>query len=54
MQLERAWAGVDAGKEHHHVVVVDFEGRKLLSRRVSVFQRVGSIPTAKCHSAGRG
>ena len=35
MQVERARAGVDAGKEHHHVVVVDFEGRKLLSRRVA-------------------
>lgn len=35
MQVERAWAGIDAGKEHHHVVVVDVEGRKLLSRRVA-------------------
>lgn len=35
MQLERAWAGIDAGKEHHPVVVLDFEGRKLLSRRVA-------------------
>ena len=29
------WAGVDAGKEHHHCVVIDAEGRKLLSRRVA-------------------
>ena len=33
-QLEQAWAGIDAGKEHHHVVVIDSEGRRLLSRRV--------------------
>jgi len=35
MQLERAWAGIDAGKGHHHVVLVDAEGRRLLSRRVA-------------------
>jgi transposase len=28
------WAGVDAGKEHHHCVVIDAEGRRLLSKRV--------------------
>ncbi len=33
-QLEQAWAGIDAGKEHHHVVVIDSEGHRLLSRRV--------------------
>lgn len=32
--MERAWAGVDIGKGHHHAVVVDAEGRRLLSRRV--------------------
>jgi transposase len=30
----KIWAGIDAGKTHHHCVVVDNEGRKLLSRRV--------------------
>src|SRR4051794_19552462 len=35
MQVECAWAGIDAGKGHHHVVVVDSEGRRLLSRRVA-------------------
>ncbi|WP_067470530.1 IS110 family transposase [Nocardia amamiensis] len=30
----QAWAGVDIGKQHHHAVVVDESGRKLLSRRV--------------------
>ena len=30
----RVWAGIDAGKGYHHVVAVDGEGRRLLSRRV--------------------
>jgi transposase len=34
MTLERAWAGVDIGKGHHHAVVIDPEGVRLLSRRV--------------------
>jgi hypothetical protein len=33
-QVEQAWAGIDAGKGHHHVVVIDSEGRRLLSRRL--------------------
>ena len=36
--MERAnalWSGVDAGKEHHHVVVIDAAGRVVLSRRVA-------------------
>jgi transposase len=28
------WAGVDIGKEHHHCVVIDADGKRLLSRRV--------------------
>jgi hypothetical protein len=32
--VERAWAGIDAGKGHHHVVVIDQDGTRLLSRRV--------------------
>ncbi len=36
MQLvERAWAGIDAGKGHHHIVVIDPDGKRLLSRRVA-------------------
>ncbi|MFI6084082.1 hypothetical protein ACIBBB_24395 [Streptomyces sp. NPDC051217] len=27
------WAGVDIGKEHHHCVVIDAQGERLLSRR---------------------
>jgi len=34
-RVDQAWAGIDAGKGHHHVVVVDGEGRRLLSRRVA-------------------
>ncbi len=33
--VERAWAGIDAGKGHHHVVVIDPDGKRLLSRRVA-------------------
>lgn len=32
--MVRIWAGVDAGKGHHHCVVIDENGRHLLSRRV--------------------
>ncbi|MGW0086566.1 IS110 family transposase [Streptomyces sp. NPDC003393] len=28
------WAGVDIGKTHHHVVVINAEGERLLSRRI--------------------
>lgn len=35
MQVERAWAGVDIGKGHHHVVVIDADGTRMLSRRVT-------------------
>ncbi len=28
------WAGIDAGKTHHHCVAIDEGGRRLLSRRV--------------------
>lgn len=29
------WAGIDAGKTHHHCVVIDEDGGRLLSRRVA-------------------
>jgi transposase len=29
------WAGIDAGKTHHHCVVIDEAGKRLLSRRVA-------------------
>ncbi|MGW2426140.1 IS110 family transposase [Streptomyces sp. NPDC001709] len=33
--MSRIWAGIDAGKGHHHCVVINGEGDKLLSRRVA-------------------
>jgi transposase len=33
--LEQVWAGIDAGKTHHHCVVIDADGKRLLSRRVT-------------------
>ncbi|MEV3927678.1 IS110 family transposase [Actinomadura coerulea] len=33
--MERAWAGMDIGRQHHHVAVVDTDGERLLSRRVA-------------------
>jgi transposase len=33
-QVAQIWAGTDIGKNHHHCVVLDADGRKLLSRRV--------------------
>jgi transposase len=33
--MAHAWAGVDAGKAHHHCVVIDVGGRRVLSRRVA-------------------
>jgi transposase len=32
--VARVWAGIDIGKEHHHCVVIDGEGRRLLSQRI--------------------
>lgn len=33
-RVEQVWAGIDAGKAHHHVVVIDRDGKRLISRRV--------------------
>ncbi len=32
--MPEIWAGADIGKEHHHCVVIDSQGKRLLSRRV--------------------
>lgn len=32
--MPEIWAGLDIGKKHHHAVVVDADGKRLLSRRV--------------------
>jgi hypothetical protein len=31
---QQLWAGVDAGKLEHHCVVIDVDGKRVLSRRV--------------------
>ncbi|WP_334173696.1 IS110 family transposase [Sinomonas sp.] len=33
--MPRLWAGIDAGKAHHHCVAIDEDGRRVLSRRVA-------------------
>ena len=33
--LVQLWAGIDAGKAHHHCFVIDSEGNRLLSQRIS-------------------
>jgi transposase len=33
--LLQVWAGVDIGKAHHHAVVIDTDGNRLLSRRIA-------------------
>ncbi|MEE2033371.1 IS110 family RNA-guided transposase [Rhodococcus chondri] len=35
MQVRQLWAGIDAGKNHHHCVVIDTDGTRLHSRRVA-------------------
>ncbi|MFD5268967.1 transposase [Streptomyces sp. NPDC058335] len=32
--MAEIWAGVDVGKTHHHPVVINAEGERLLSRRI--------------------
>ncbi|MEU0004575.1 IS110 family transposase [Streptomyces sp. NPDC006314] len=34
-RVTEIWAGIDAGKTHHHCVVIDDTGKRLLSRRVA-------------------
>lgn len=33
--MPELWAGIDAGKAHHHCVLIDDQGNRLLSRRVA-------------------
>ncbi|WP_136611039.1 IS110 family RNA-guided transposase [Sinomonas albida] len=33
--MAELWAGIDAGKTHHHCVLIDQEGARLLSRRLA-------------------
>jgi len=34
-ERDRAWTGIDIGKRHHWVCVVDAEGRTVLSQKVA-------------------
>ena len=31
--MAKLWAGIDAGKAHHHCVVIDADGNRLLSQK---------------------
>lgn len=33
--MAQLWAGVDAGKTHHHCVVIDADGTRLYSQRIA-------------------
>jgi transposase len=33
--MPQLWAGVDAGKTHHHCMVIDTDGKRLLSKKVA-------------------
>lgn len=46
--MPEIWAGLDIGKKHHHAVVIDADGKRLLSRRVmnderELLQLVGDV-----------
>lgn len=46
--MPEIWAGVDIGKEHHHCVVINTDGERLLSRRVAndeseLLQLIGDV-----------
>ncbi|MFE6622626.1 IS110 family transposase [Streptomyces sp. NPDC057740] len=46
--MPEIWAGVDIGKEHHHCVVINADGERLLSRRVlndetELLQLIGDV-----------
>lgn len=46
--MPQLWAGIDAGKTHHHCVVIDGEGTRLFSQRVAndetdLLELIGSV-----------
>ncbi|PZS16492.1 MAG: hypothetical protein DLM57_10240 [Pseudonocardiales bacterium] len=56
--VEHAWAGIDTGKGHHHVVVIDSDGRRMLSRRVvngepDLSEIIGAAMAVATRSSGR-
>ena len=32
--MAKLWSGIDAGKAHHHCVVIDADGTRLLSQKI--------------------
>jgi hypothetical protein len=53
-QLEQGWAGIDAGKSHHHVVLVDADAPRVLSRRVANDEtELGAVIEAVLGTAAR-
>ncbi len=51
--MQQLWAGVDAGKSAHHCVVIDADGKRLLSRRViNDEQQLGELLAAVTTLAG--
>jgi transposase len=45
--VDRAWAGVDIGKGHHHVVALDADGQRLFSQRVANDERALAVAIGK-------
>jgi transposase len=52
--VPRLWAGIDAGKTHHHCVAIDEDGRRVLSRRVANDETELLALIADVLSAARG
>lgn len=52
--MPRLWAGIDAGKTHHHCVAIDEDGRRVLSRRVANDETELLALIADVLSAARG
>ena len=51
--IESGWAGVDVGKEHHWVTLLDPDGAVLLSRKVANDEREIGQVVADCAAAAR-
>ena len=51
--VKQAWSGIDAGKAHHHIVVIDRDGTRLLSRRVPNHEpdRIKLIDIVRAHTS---
>jgi len=53
--MAELWAGIDAGKAHHHCVLIDAEGNRLLSQKVANDEAAltGLITEALAIASGR-